>query len=528
MEELLQTAAQTEDAEDELCFVIDEHLRVIAVPERGVVLGVEGDKDVNRVRFAINRYYHGSDLSKFVIRINYENADGDRNYFTVTEKTVDETQLGFIWTVASDATACRGTVRFVVNCFIASASGVVSKAYHTTLGTARVLEGMAVDADRDMPEIVDFLTQLENDLTVHAGTLLKQAQTAASNAKKSADAAQTSETNAASSASTAKTDAEAADKSAEAAKASETASASSAAAAAKSQTAAAGSADEARTYAGNASDSADKAEDCKEAAGRSEQAANQSVEQAGIFAAASEASRNAAEKSAAEAKASENGSSASADLAKGYETQAGFYADAAKEAVNKSIEGYSGGYSRTFSLTAPQGSWTELETPVGIYQYSASVPLEDCTAKWNAFAAVLPESYLASYKARLANVVQTEDGAVRLYAVNAPDADILFVLSVFAVGSETYYVTAPADGWALAENAVGSKQWQCDIELEDSSARKVPMGMVALENTDEALAQPCLCATMETFDGSIRVYATKKPAFPINLIVILLARNEVN
>lgn len=33
-----------------LDFVIDESKRLIAVPEEGVVLGVEGDKDVNRIR----------------------------------------------------------------------------------------------------------------------------------------------------------------------------------------------------------------------------------------------------------------------------------------------------------------------------------------------------------------------------------------------------------------------------------------------------------------------------------------------
>ena len=85
IDELLESANQA-GCDDELSFIIDEHLRIITVPERGVVLGVEGDKDVNRVRFRMNRFYHGSDLSEFCIRINYQNADGDINYFTVTER----------------------------------------------------------------------------------------------------------------------------------------------------------------------------------------------------------------------------------------------------------------------------------------------------------------------------------------------------------------------------------------------------------------------------------------------------------
>ena len=67
VDELL--AAETTENDDELSFLIDEHLRIITVPERGVVLGVEGDKDVNRVRFRMNRYYYGSDLSKSVSTI---------------------------------------------------------------------------------------------------------------------------------------------------------------------------------------------------------------------------------------------------------------------------------------------------------------------------------------------------------------------------------------------------------------------------------------------------------------------------
>ena len=44
-----QFAAMADVSEEDTAydFVIDEDLRVIAVPERGVVLGVEGDKDAN-------------------------------------------------------------------------------------------------------------------------------------------------------------------------------------------------------------------------------------------------------------------------------------------------------------------------------------------------------------------------------------------------------------------------------------------------------------------------------------------------
>lgn len=202
VDELL--AAETTESDDELSFLIDEHLRIITVPERGVVLGVEGDKDVNRVRFRMNRYYHGSDLSSFQIRINYQNADGEANYFTVSEKTVDTDTFSFVWVVAADAVMTKGIVLFVVNCFTTDSSDVVQKAYHTTLGAASVLEGLEVDVEGNQPQIVDFLSKLKNELTVHAGTVLQQMDDYAKSAESSKTAAGNSATNAANSATAAK------------------------------------------------------------------------------------------------------------------------------------------------------------------------------------------------------------------------------------------------------------------------------------------------------------------------------------
>lgn len=202
VDELL--AAETTESDDELSFLIDEHMRIITVPERGVVLGVEGDKDVNRVRFRMNRYYHGSDLSSFQIRINYQNADGEVNYFTVSEKTVDTDTFSFVWVVAADAVMTKGTVLFAVNCFTTDSSDVVQKAYHTTLGAASVLEGLEVDVEGNQPQIVDFLAKLKNELTVHAGTVLQQMDAYAKSAESSKTAAGNSATNAANSATSAK------------------------------------------------------------------------------------------------------------------------------------------------------------------------------------------------------------------------------------------------------------------------------------------------------------------------------------
>lgn len=290
----------------------------------------------------------------------------------------------------------------------------------------------------------------------------------------------------------------------------------------ESMNAAAGSAKKAGEEAGRAEQARDEAEE------KINQTKETALEEMGAVAAAAKSSADDAAKDAGRAEDAKQEAAASKEAAAASEASSKLYSEAAKQVVTQNAKGYGGGYSRTFTLTAPQAGWAALETPIGIYRYYADVALADCTAKWNAFAAVLPESAMTAFVARVANIIETQDGSVRLYAVNVPDGDMKVTLSAFAVGSRTYSLTVPANGWVQAENTVGANQWQCDLTLEDSSVEKVPMGMAALENTTEALSTPGLSATMETFDGYIRVYAKNRPAVDINIVVVLLAKNEVN
>lgn len=172
-------------------FVIDEDLRVIAVPERGVVLGVEGDKDVNRVRFRMNRNYRGTDLSGFNIRINYRSAEDEINYFQVTEKTVTDDAIYFVWLVGADTVAAKGTVYFVARFFTVEEDGTIAQEFNTTLGNARTLEGLVVDVQADDKPVKDLLAQLEYDLKTYTAPFVQQAKTYAENSAASADRAAT-------------------------------------------------------------------------------------------------------------------------------------------------------------------------------------------------------------------------------------------------------------------------------------------------------------------------------------------------
>ena len=173
VDEVLAKMDMLDTNEEEIQYIIDENLRVISIPPLGVVLGVEGDKDVNSAKFKMVRYYKGIDLSKFEIRINFANANGDLSYYTVKNPTVTDDTLTFEWLVGYLVTKYKGTVQFVVRMITTDAStGEVQQAFDTTVGEARSLEGLLVDTPTD-EKVYDIVAQLKADLTDHVNNLLE-------------------------------------------------------------------------------------------------------------------------------------------------------------------------------------------------------------------------------------------------------------------------------------------------------------------------------------------------------------------
>ena len=160
------------DTEEEFQFRIDEHLRTIEIPEKGVVAGVDGDLNVNIARFTMTRYYHGRDLSKLNIRINYRNANGQVNYYTVSDATASGDSIIFSWEFAADVTQYKGNVQFVVYLFSAT-NAVLKQRFFTTLGTLEVLEGLEVDSSIPVSEQTDILLHLKKDLSAYAEEVKK-------------------------------------------------------------------------------------------------------------------------------------------------------------------------------------------------------------------------------------------------------------------------------------------------------------------------------------------------------------------
>lgn len=181
LDEVISQMSEEDYFSDSIQFIIDSDLRIVSIPDRGVVAGVVGDKNVNRINFQMPRYYNGFDMSKFTTKVNYVNADGNINYYTVTDLTVESDTILFTWLIDSDAVAYAGTVMFAVNMFIADSNGKITQAFNTSnKGKMTVLEGIQVDEYVTPEAQEDILTRLEADLTKCVSSGISQINTVTS------------------------------------------------------------------------------------------------------------------------------------------------------------------------------------------------------------------------------------------------------------------------------------------------------------------------------------------------------------
>ena len=162
-------------ATENVQFVIDENLRIISVPQTAAVFGVEYDKDVNTVGFMINRYYSDVDLSEFAIRVSFENANNEMDFFDATDIVADESTVTFSWTMGASAFKYQGTIHFAVNFIKADADGTVQQAYNTTIAEGQCLVGLNVNS-ADVPEsdYSDLIIHIQQQIQLAGNTAVLQ------------------------------------------------------------------------------------------------------------------------------------------------------------------------------------------------------------------------------------------------------------------------------------------------------------------------------------------------------------------
>lgn len=139
--------------------------RVINLNSSRYFLGVEGDKEVKIIRFQLDRYYCGIDLSVFKPRVNYKLSNSKEYYGEATIADFDEDYIYVEWTLDPSVTSVKGRVDFLVQLTKLDEEGSILKRYNSTMAMGRVEEGL--NPEDQLPESMkkDILAIAEDTLT---------------------------------------------------------------------------------------------------------------------------------------------------------------------------------------------------------------------------------------------------------------------------------------------------------------------------------------------------------------------------
>lgn len=140
---------------------IDNDLRTIDIPKTIKNIGVESDDDVLRLKFKMPRYYCGFDLSEFLIRVNYMNAQKEGDSFEVVDSSSDEEHITFTWLVGRYALKYEGKVIFNVCLRKIDENGMIDREFNTTIATLPVLQGLETTEQivQDYPDLLEAWRQ---------------------------------------------------------------------------------------------------------------------------------------------------------------------------------------------------------------------------------------------------------------------------------------------------------------------------------------------------------------------------------
>ena len=152
---------------------VDPELRELILPSKKLVLGINGDVEVNAVQFQLPLAYRELELKRLTPRINYVNPNGDVNYYESTMES-DESNCYFIWPITPDITAYTGHVRFSLTLY-QTEDGTILHKFNTRSATGRVYTGFEaekqVTPEQQQTLLSKLETQIKADLTEHTEKL---------------------------------------------------------------------------------------------------------------------------------------------------------------------------------------------------------------------------------------------------------------------------------------------------------------------------------------------------------------------
>lgn len=139
--------------------------RTINLNSSRYFLGVEGDKEVKIIRFQLDRYYCGIDLSVFKPRVNYKLSNSKEYYGEATMADFDDEYIYVEWTLDPSVTSVKGRVDFLVQLTKLDEDGSILKRYNSTMAIGRVEEGLNPEDQLSESMKKDILAIAEDTLT---------------------------------------------------------------------------------------------------------------------------------------------------------------------------------------------------------------------------------------------------------------------------------------------------------------------------------------------------------------------------
>ena len=190
---MMEDAEKTKEDNTVFC-EIDAETRKITVPETYKILGVESDEDSERVYFRAPRIVGDKiDLATQGLRINYQNANSQKDSYPVDDLTVENEFITFSWLLSRKAVAYKGTVKFIVCAVRIGDNAEISNEWNTTLASAEVLEGLEVDLsgipDEEGKDLLEALIAQSQVKLMEVGEATEEAKRSAERADTAADSA---------------------------------------------------------------------------------------------------------------------------------------------------------------------------------------------------------------------------------------------------------------------------------------------------------------------------------------------------
>lgn len=154
--------------QDDRITLTSDTSRTMNIPTKYRVIGVESDERTERLLFRFPKIVGDNiDLSSFGIRVNYENANGEKSYYTVDDVEISGEDILFSWLLERNVTKYKGTIKFIV-CAIKTDGRDITNEWNTTLASSEVLEGLEPKfklPDEDVTEAELLIAQCSQKLT---------------------------------------------------------------------------------------------------------------------------------------------------------------------------------------------------------------------------------------------------------------------------------------------------------------------------------------------------------------------------